>query len=93
MKRDNFLITYGLDGGPVQTVVKHTWNAANKEVVNIVREVARIQRQFYDNTQGEQTKGEDKRHTHGTRTWRGRNTGQEIFFTIRKVDNEIQSDI
>ena len=84
MKRDNFLITYELDGGQVETVVKHTWNAANKEVINIVRPVAHTQGQPYDNTQGEQTKGEDKRHTHGTRTWRGRATGQEILFTIRK---------
>lgn len=93
MKRDNFLITYELDAGQMQTVVKHTWNAANREVVNIVRQVARTQGQFYENTQAEQTKGLDGRHTHGTRTWRGRTTGQEIFFTIRKVDNEIQSDI
>ena len=93
MQRDNFLVTYELDGGQMQNVVKHTWNAANKEVINIVRQVARTQDQLYENTQADQTKGPDGRHKHGTRTWCDRATGQEIFFTIRKVDNEIQSDI
>ena len=84
MKRENFTITYELDGGQIQTAIKHTWNAANEEMVNIVRQVARTQGQQYENVQAEQTKGLDKRHTHGTRTWRGCTTGQEIFFTIRK---------
>lgn len=84
MKRDNFIITYELDGGQTQTVIKHTWNAADQEMVNIVRQIARDQGQLYEKVQTEQTKGLDKRHTHGTRTWRGCTTGQEVFFTIRK---------
>ena len=53
MKRENFTITYELDGGQIQTAIKHTWNAANEEMVNIVRQVARTQGQQYENVQAE----------------------------------------
>ena len=42
MKRKNFKIEFEKDG-VIQTVIKHAWNAANKEVVSIIRQIARNQ--------------------------------------------------
>ena len=85
MKRKNFKIEFEKDG-VTQTVIKHAWNAAIKEVVSIVRQIGRNQGQMYENIQAEQTRGSDGFHEKGTRTWQGCSTGQKVFFKIEKVD-------
>ena len=87
MKRKNFKIEFEKDG-VTQTVIKHAWNAANKEVVSIVRQIARNQGQFYEVIQSESERASDyyDGFIKGTRTWQGRSTGQKLFFKIEKVD-------
>ena len=75
MKRKNFKIEFEKDG-VTQTVIKHTWNAANKEVVSIIRQIARNQGQMYEVIQSESERASDyyDGFIKGTRTWQGRST-------------------
>lgn len=84
MKRKNFKIEFE-NNGVKEVVIKHTWNAANKEIVSIIRQIARNQGQYYENIQEEQTRGSDGFHEKGTRTWQGLKTGKKVFFTIERI--------
>ena len=78
MKRKNFLIT-SYQG---HRVIKHTWNAANRHVVDIVREIARSKGVLYELKHRTAEKvGFD--HVYGTQIWECRENS--ITFTVAQV--------
>lgn len=79
MKRENFLIT-STDG---HNVVKFKWNSANREVENLIGEVAQVEGVNYHLVDSESVK-EGFNHVKGSRTWKSVD-GKVVVFTIEKV--------
>lgn len=79
MKRENFLIT-STDG---HNVVKFKWNSANREIENLIGEVAQAEGVKYHLVDSESVK-EGFNHVKGSRTWKSVD-GKVVVFTIEKV--------
>lgn len=79
MKRENFLITSS-DG---HNVIKFKWNSANREVENLIGEVAKAKGVDYHLVDSESVK-EGFYHVKGSRTWKSVD-GKVVVFTIEKV--------
>ena len=78
MQRERFTIS--CNG---QSVIKFKWNAARRETVNLVREIARAERVVYNRTGGTAIK-EGFNFVRGSETWTGGN-GNVVHFTIEKT--------
>ncbi|MGL6227940.1 MAG: hypothetical protein ACRC3J_01860 [Culicoidibacterales bacterium] len=78
MKRENFEIRF--EG---QVVIKHTWNAAQREVEKLIRNIALEEGQAYSLTSktSELHPTMYKKHHKGTRVWTGDN-GKQVSFEI-----------
>jgi len=77
MKRENYIISYN-----GQTVIKHKWNSAIREIESIVREMAKAEGVFYSLLSSDSIKGEYG-FIRGSRIWEGSN-GKVLHFTIEK---------
>ena len=80
-KRDNFLIK--CSNG--KEVVKHTWNAARRHVITMVREhIDESNPNGVYTQQTEENKKTGKLHTSGKQFWLCINTMHSLEFTIEK---------
>lgn len=79
MKREQFLIT----STECHNVVKYKWNSANREVENLIGEVANEDGERWSLVQSESEK-DGKFHISGVRVWE-RTDGKQITFFITKV--------
>lgn len=79
MKREAFLIV-STDG---HNVTKTKWNAANRAVEGLVKELANAESTTYHLVDSESVK-EGFNHVKGSRTWKSL-TGKVVVFTIEKV--------
>ena len=79
-QRENFIITTNTG----LTVVKHKWNSANREVENMIREIAKSEHTIYNLVDSVSIKdGDFNYHIKGSRTWQG-NNGNTVIFNIEK---------
>lgn len=79
MKRDNFIIT-SIVG---HSIVKHTWNSANRTVEALAKELASDEDTIYRLTASESVK-EGFYHVSGHRVWTSDKSGLAVVFTITK---------
>jgi hypothetical protein len=79
MKREQFLIT-STDG---HEVTKTKWNAANREVENLIGLIANEEATTYNLIDSESVK-EGFNHVKGSRTWKSKD-GKVVVFNIEKV--------
>lgn len=79
MKRENFLIT-STEG---HEVIKFKWNSANREVENLIGEVAKNEGSNWNLVESESEK-QGFHHISGVRVWE-RKDGKRISFFITKV--------
>lgn len=79
MKREEFLIT----STESHNVVKYKWNSANREVENLIGEVANSEGSRWSLVDSQSEK-HGKFHVSGVRVWE-RTDGKQITFFITKV--------
>lgn len=79
MKREQFSIT-STDG---HSVTKTKWNASNRCVEGLVKDLAEAEQTTYNLIDSVSNK-EGFNHTSGTRTWKSVD-GKVVVFTIEKV--------
>lgn len=79
MKREQFLIT-STDG---HNVTKTKWNASNRAVEGLVKDLAEAEQTTYNLIDSESVK-EGSNHVKGSRTWKSVD-GKVVVFNIEKV--------
>ena len=79
MKRENYEITFNNE-----TIIKHAWNASNREIEKQISIIAKSECQDYTKTGSTNVLHPTayKKHISGTRTWVG-DDGTTIVFSIK----------